>query len=211
MDVSSAMTFFGDLLPRVFTAKPLALIPASLRRTALSMRRFLSQGSSSVTVRNCKCPVDALPLKGTTTCGEFPVAPVFRAASAFVLVLSDVSVLGPFLLLPLSGGGRDDGSRLFTSAGLSEIIIFESWGIQRVCVIISRKSDSSNLVCSRYKAVSACFVTECCGSCVVEQYAEIHILYMLKNNSAFCFFHIVCHLTQHSGGCISSCMVPHPS
>lgn len=40
-----------DLLLLLFTAKPLALIAASLRLTALSIRRFLSHGSSSATVR----------------------------------------------------------------------------------------------------------------------------------------------------------------
>lgn len=42
---------FGDLLLLLFTARPLALIAASLRLTALSIRRFLSHGSSSATLR----------------------------------------------------------------------------------------------------------------------------------------------------------------
>jgi len=46
-----------DLL-LLFTAKPLALTAASLRLTALSMRRFLSHGSSSATVRTYPDIVD---------------------------------------------------------------------------------------------------------------------------------------------------------
>ena len=83
----------GGLAPRVFTAKHFALMPASLRLTALSMRRFLSHGSSSGTHRSCKWPAEVLPVRGAD--GEFAVAPGLPAS---VLALSDASAR-PFGLL----------------------------------------------------------------------------------------------------------------